>query len=65
MKNGALGGKILGAGGGGHMMFLCDPDKRHRIVKAINKTNAKIVNFNFDISGLQTWVVQNKRVKNE
>jgi len=65
MKNGALGGKILGAGGGGHMMFLCDPDKRHKIVKAINKTNAKIVNFNFDISGLQTWVIQNKRVKNE
>ncbi len=55
-KNGALGGKILGAGGGGHMLFLCDPDKRHEIVRTIEKV-ADVVKFNFDQVGLQTWTL--------
>lgn len=55
-KNGALGGKILGAGGGGHMLFLCDPDKRHEIVRKIENM-ASIVKFNFDHVGLQTWTL--------
>ncbi len=61
-KAGALGGKILGAGGGGHMLFLCDPDKRHQISRVIDNTDATIVKFNFDKSGLQTWVLHDKRV---
>lgn len=65
MKAGALGGKILGAGGGGHMIFLCDPEKRHHVIKAVDKTSAKIIKFNFDCSGLQTWMIQNERVKDE
>lgn len=55
-KNGALGGKILGAGGGGHMLFLADPDKRDKLVKTIEKM-AKVVKFNFDYIGLQTWTL--------
>lgn len=55
-KNGALGGKILGAGGGGHMLFLCDPDKRHKLVQTIEKM-ASIAKFNFDHVGLQTWTL--------
>lgn len=31
MAAGAWGGKILGAGGGGFLMFMCDPSKRQRI----------------------------------
>jgi len=65
MNAGALGGKILGAGGGGHMMFLCEPDKKHNIIKTINKINVEIIKFNFDSSGLQMWTVQNGRVKDE
>ena len=57
-KNGALGGKILGAGGGGHMLFLCDPDKRDKLVKTIEK-KTKIIKFNFDYVGLQTWTLHN------
>lgn len=32
---GAWGGKLLGAGGGGVFMFLCDPDAKNRLVSKI------------------------------
>ena len=35
MKNGALGGKLLGAGGGGFLLFYCEPDKQERLRVAL------------------------------
>ena len=32
---GAYGGKLLGAGGGGFLMFLCDPDKKSDISRSL------------------------------
>lgn len=61
-KHGAYGGKILGAGGGGHMLFICDPDERQNVIKAISSTCTNVVKFNFDEIGLSTWVLQNRRV---
>lgn len=37
LRAGALGGKLLGAGGGGFMMFFAPPDKHERIRAALNK----------------------------
>ena len=49
MESGASGGKILGAGNGGFMMFIADP-KFHKIIR--NKlSNLKEVKFNFDRFG--------------
>ena len=36
VANGAYGGKIAGAGGGGFLMIICDPDKKNSI-KAVLK----------------------------
>ena len=36
MENGALGGKLLGAGGGGFMLFYCEPSEQKRLVEALN-----------------------------
>jgi len=33
---GATGGKLLGAGGGGFMLFICEPDKRAQVTEALN-----------------------------
>lgn len=53
MKNGALGGKIMGAGGGGFMMFYhngTSHDKR-KLIKQLAKLNAPLMNFRFDNEG--------------
>jgi len=36
MQNGALGGKLLGAGGGGFMLFFVPPEKRDKLKKSLN-----------------------------
>lgn len=36
MKNGAWGGKLLGAGGGGFMLFFTAPENRQKLINAIN-----------------------------
>lgn len=35
-KNGAIGGKILGAGGGGFMLFFVKPEKREKVKEALH-----------------------------
>jgi D-glycero-alpha-D-manno-heptose-7-phosphate kinase len=55
MKNGAMGGKISGAGGGGFMFFLCEPNREHRVISALDAAGLKPVPFTFDFEGLQTW----------
>ena len=37
LKNGATGGKLLGAGGGGFFMFYCEKEKQDQLFKALNK----------------------------
>ncbi|GIL18206.1 MAG: GHMP kinase [Oligoflexia bacterium] len=51
MKNGALGGKLIGAGGGGFLMFLAD-DKRH-LRKVMREAGMIDVPFRFDNLGAQ------------
>ena len=44
VKNeGAIGGKLLGAGAGGHFLFLCEPEKKPDVVKQIIKKNCKVI----------------------
>lgn len=57
-KNGALGGKVSGAGGGGYMFFYCPFDRKHLVAEALEKMGAQVVDFNFDFCGLQTWEVR-------
>jgi D-glycero-alpha-D-manno-heptose-7-phosphate kinase len=54
-QNGALGGKAGGAGGGGCLMFYCEPEKRHAVYNAIVDAGATVINFNFDHEGVRTW----------
>lgn len=57
-KHGALGGKILGAGGGGYLLVYCDFERKHVIAKKLEQLGGKVVNFTFDNRGLQTWEVR-------
>ena len=55
LANGAIGGKISGAGGGGFMFFICEYDRKHMVANELAKMGVDIVNYNFDKHGLQTW----------
>lgn len=51
IKAGALGGKLLGAGGGGFLLFYCEKDKQPDLIQALEKL--MIVPFNFENDGAQ------------
>ncbi len=55
LANGAIGGKISGAGGGGFMFFICEYDRKHNVANELTKLGVEIANYNFDKYGLQTW----------
>ncbi|MBD3387510.1 MAG: GHMP kinase [Candidatus Altiarchaeales archaeon] len=56
-KHGALGGKILGAGGGGHMIFYCESGREEDVADKLTEAGAAVRSFSFDMHGLQTWEV--------
>lgn len=49
MNNGAVGGKLVGAGGGGFLMFMADDKTRLR--KAMSSVGLEEVRFKFDFEG--------------
>ncbi len=59
-QRGALGGKILGAGGGGHLLVFCEPRRRSEVASELVKYGAREVPFRFEPKGLQTWRVENE-----
>ena len=52
---GALGGKISGAGGGGFMFFLCEPQRRFAVQEALRQRGAQVVNLSFVQDGVRSW----------
>ncbi|HQQ93306.1 MAG TPA: dehydrogenase [Bacteroidia bacterium] len=55
ISNGASGGKISGAGGGGFMFFYCPAVTKVKVGKAIEKLGGKVQAFKFTKEGLITW----------
>lgn len=62
-NHGAVGGKLLGAGGGGHMLFYVNLEKRRDLEKSLTKLGCQIIPFSFENHGLQTWKINEKGVK--
>jgi len=55
LNNGATGGKISGAGGGGFMFFYCPAVTKMKVAQAIENLGGKIQPFKFTREGLTTW----------
>lgn len=51
LNAGALGGKLLGAGGGGFLLFYCEKEKQPALIKAL--AQLMVVPFNFENEGAQ------------
>lgn len=52
IKNGAIGGKLIGAGGGGFLMFVAED--REKLKNAMSKNNLNETSFKFDFEGVKT-----------
>ena len=55
LENGALGGKLLGAGGGGFFIFFVPPFQKHNLLRHLKKIGLSVRPFRFEPDGLQTW----------
>jgi len=49
--NGAVGGKITGAGGGGFLMLYCEPEHQDAVTQALEARGLKRMDFRFDYQG--------------
>ncbi len=54
-KSGAVGGKILGAGGGGYMLLYCTFENKHKVTQTVKRMGAPVTEVGFDAHGAQTW----------
>ena len=50
-RAGAIGGKLIGAGGGGFFMFYVRPAERRRVLQALVTRGLRPLRFRFDLDG--------------
>lgn len=60
LENGALGGKLLGAGGGGYFLFYVPTFQKLNLMKALKERGLEMGTFTFDKVGLRTWITKEK-----
>ncbi len=53
--SGALGGKLLGAGGGGYLLLYVPTEKQHEVRSALEEQGGVFTDFAFDSHGAQVW----------
>ena len=54
-KSGCNGGKVCGAGGGGCLVFHCNPDRMDSARRGLREVGVQVIPFRFDFQGLRTW----------
>jgi D-glycero-alpha-D-manno-heptose-7-phosphate kinase len=55
LRHGARGGKVTGAGGGGHILFYCDFSAKHVVADALGAMGVGTSDVAFTRDGLTTW----------
>lgn len=57
-SNGAIAGKLLGAGGGGFFLFYVPAYQKHQLIRHLQGSGLKVHPFRFESNGLQAWTVR-------
>ena len=57
---GAIGGKLLGAGAGGHFLLLSEFEKKQKIEKKMMQLGCQIIPFSFEYNGVSSWRINEK-----
>jgi D-glycero-alpha-D-manno-heptose-7-phosphate kinase len=55
LENGATGGRVCGAGGGGTMLFFCGQNAEYEVKQALRDEQAEVFDFSVDRQGLYLW----------
>jgi D-glycero-alpha-D-manno-heptose-7-phosphate kinase len=55
LHHGAIGGKLLGAGGGGFFLFYVPAFRKHELIEHLEASELKIRPFRFEQEGLRAW----------
>jgi D-glycero-alpha-D-manno-heptose-7-phosphate kinase len=56
-REGAIGGKITGAGGGGYMLLYCQFERKHAVAETLSGLGCQVHEVALEPLGLQTWRV--------
>jgi D-glycero-alpha-D-manno-heptose-7-phosphate kinase len=59
--HGAIGGKLLGAGGGGFFLFYVPPFSKYELIDSLEAAGLKIRPFRFEHEGLVAWSTREGR----
>lgn len=54
-EKGAIGGKLLGAGGGGYLLLYCETHRQHDVREALEAGGGIVKKCAFDHAGLRVW----------
>ena len=60
LQKGATGGKLLGAGGGGFLLFYCEKNKQEEFIKSMEEKGGHFFNFKFEQDGTSVVYVGDK-----
>jgi len=58
---GALGGKLLGAGGGGYLLMYCPYNVKHKVAQRLEVAGGQLADWNFELRGAQAWIHDSSR----
>ncbi len=61
LSHGAVGGKLLGAGGGGFFLFYVPPFSKHELIDNLEAAGLKIHPFRFEQEGLRAWSARERK----
>ena len=61
MEAGALGGKLLGAGGGGYLLMYCPYNLRHKVAARLEAAGGQLTDWCFGLRGAQSWISDEDR----
>ncbi len=64
-QHGAVGGKLLGAGGGGFFLFYVPPFCKHELMASLEEGGLKIRPFRFEQEGLRAWTARERKTQLE
>jgi D-glycero-alpha-D-manno-heptose-7-phosphate kinase len=61
LRHGVIGGKLLGAGGGGFFLFYVPPFRKHEVIDSLEAAGLAVQPFRFEPEGLRAWSVRESR----